>query len=149
MANKTIEIIVDVNDKTGGKLKGAQQALIDMDRTAQRLANRFKSFSTTKYQATIRLIDRVTEPGTRINNLLRRIAGTAWRVSLHLADGALDKVRRVEAILMRITSRAYNIAVNVKDNLKGTFGSLLNGAAMGAGCDLLSIEKILRLEKAN
>ncbi|MBQ4495043.1 MAG: phage tail tape measure protein [Selenomonadaceae bacterium] len=133
MANRTIEIIVDVNDKTGGKLKGAQRALIEMDKTAQRLANRFKSFSTTKYRAMIELIDRVTEPGTRINNLLRRIAGSAWRVSLHFADGALDKVRRVEAILMRITSRAYNIAVNVKDNLKGKFGGLLNGAAMGAG----------------
>lgn len=133
MADRTIEIIVEVNDQTSGKLKGAQRALIEMDKTAQRLANRFKSFATMKYQAVISLIDRVTEPVTRINNLLRRIEGSAWRVSLHLADGALDKVRRVEAVLMRITSRAYNIAVNVKDNLKGKFGNLLNGAAMGAG----------------
>ncbi|MBQ4494157.1 MAG: phage tail tape measure protein [Selenomonadaceae bacterium] len=133
MADRTIEIVVDVRDNTNGKVKGLANQLKELDRTAQRLANRFKSFATMKYRAMIELIDRVTEPGNRINNLLRRLAGAAWRVSLHLTDGALGKLRQVESLLMRITSRAYNIAVNVKDNLRGKFGGLLNGAAMGAG----------------
>lgn len=133
MADRTIEIIVDVTDKTGGKVKGLQNQLKELDRTAQRLANRFKSFSTMKYRAAIELIDRVTEPGNRINNLLRRLAGKAWRLSLSVTDSALGKLRQVESLLMRIASKTYNIAINVKDNVKGKLGGLLNGAAMGAG----------------
>lgn len=125
--------MVDVRDATGGKVKGLQNQLKELDRTAQRLANRFKSFATMKYKAAIELIDRVTEPGNRINNLLRRLAGKAWRISLNVADGALGKIRQVESLLMRITSKAYNIAINVKDNVKGKLGGLMNGAAMGAG----------------
>lgn len=133
MADRTIEIIVDVTDKTGGKVKGLQNQLKELDQTAQRLANRFKSFATMKYRAAIELIDRVTEPGNRINNLLRRLAGKAWRLSLSVTDSALGKLRQVESLLMRIASKTYNIAINVKDNVKGKLGGLLNGAAMGAG----------------
>lgn len=133
IADKVIEIVVDVTDKTGGKVKGLQNQLKELDQTAQRLANRFKSFATMKYRAAIELIDRVTEPGNRINNLLRRLAGKAWRLSLSVTDSALGKLRQVESLLMRIASKTYNIAVNVKDNVKGKLGGLMNGAAMGAG----------------
>lgn len=133
MADKVIEIVVDVRDATGGKVKGLQNQLKELDRTAQRLANRFKSFATMKYRAAIELIDRVTEPGNRINNMLKRLAGKAWRLSLSVTDSALGKLRQVESLLMRITSKAYNIAINVKDNVKGKLGGLMNGAAMGAG----------------
>ena len=34
---------------------------------------------------------------------------------------------------MRLAGKTWTIAVNVKDNLKGKFGGLLEGAAMGAG----------------
>lgn len=126
MADKVIEIVVDVTDKTGGKVKGLQNQLKELDQTAQRLANRFKSFATMKYRAAIELIDRVTEPGNRINNLLRRLAGKAWRLSLSVTDSALGKLRQVESLLMRIVSKTYNIAINVKDNVKGKLGGLMN-----------------------
>ena len=133
MADRTIQIIIDVNDRTGGKLNGLKESLLATDKAAQRLSNRFKSFATQKYMATIRLIDRVTEPSSRINALLKKLAGGAWRISLKVSDGALAGIRKIESALMKIAGKTYNIAVNVKDNFKGKFGNLLEGAAMGAG----------------
>ena len=133
MADRTIQIIIDVNDRTGGKLNGLKESLLATDKAAQRLSNRFKSFATQKYMATIRLIDRVTEPSSKINALLKKLAGGAWRISLKVSDGALAGIRKIESALMKIAGKTYNIAVNVKDNFKGKFGNLMEGAAMGAG----------------
>lgn len=133
MADRTIEIIVDIADKTGGKLRGIQSDLLAMDKVAQRLSNRFKSLAATKYQATLQLIDRVTEPGNRINNLLKRIAGKTYRVLLHLNDSALGKIRQVETLLMRIAGKAWTIGLNVRDSATKKLNGLMSGAMMGAG----------------
>ena len=129
MADRTIQIIVDVRDNATGGAKKIAEGLLKLDQTAQRLANRFKSFSTSKYMATLALIDRVTEPASRINSLLKRIAGGAWRVSLSLSDGALAGVRKIESALMRLTNRVYNI----KTGVSGGMNNLTSGLMMGAG----------------
>lgn len=131
--SRTIEIIVQVADKTQGKTKDIAKALLEMDKAAQKLNQRFKSFANLKYNATLQLIDRVTEPGNKINALLKRIAGGAHRIALQLNDAAFGKLRQFEATLMRITGKAYTIGINVKDNLKSKFGGLLSGASMATG----------------
>lgn len=129
MADRTIQIIIDTNDRATGNVKAIAKGLLELDKTAARLSNRFKSFATQKYMATLALIDRVTEPGNRINALLKKIAGGTWRVSLGLADGALGGIRKIESALMRLTNRVYNI----KTNMAGNMGGLMSGAMMGAG----------------
>ncbi len=129
MADRTIQIIIDTRDRATGSVKAIAESLLKLDQTAQRLANRFKSFSTSKYMATLALIDRVTEPASRINSLLKRIAGGAWRVSLSLSDGALAGVRKIESALMRLTNRVYNI----KTGVSGGMNNLTSGLMMGAG----------------
>ncbi|MBQ3452465.1 MAG: phage tail tape measure protein, partial [Selenomonadaceae bacterium] len=129
MADRTIQIIIDTRDRATGSVKAIAESLLKLDQTAQRLANRFKSFSTSKYMATLALIDSVTEPASRINSLLKRIAGGAWRVSLSLSDGALAGVRKIESALMRLTNRVYNI----KTGVSGGMGNLTSGLMMGAG----------------
>lgn len=133
MADRTIQIIIDLNDKTGGKLNGLKNNLITLDKTAEKLNARFKSFASMKYAATLRLIDRVTEPASRINSLLRKIAGGIYNISLRLNDGALSGIRKIETSLMKITSKAYTIAVNVKGAAGKKLDGLLSGAALGAG----------------
>ena len=133
MADRTIEIIVDVADKTNGKLDGIKNSLLAMDKAAQRMSNRLKALSIQKYAATIRLIDRVTEPGGRINSFLRNLASKAYNLSIRLNDGALGKIRQIEAGVMRLTGRAYTVAVNLKDNVSGKMKGLTEGAMMGAG----------------
>lgn len=122
-----------MNDKTGGKLGGLKKSLESLDKTAQKLNNRLKSFATQKYTTTLRLIDRVTEPASRINSLLKKIAGGAYRITLKLADGALSGIRKIETSLMRITSKAYAISVNLKGAAGKKLDGLLSGAALGAG----------------
>lgn len=133
MAGRTIEIDVILNDKTNGGVKGIQKELLAMDKAAARLANRFKSFSTQKYMATMRLIDRVTEPASRIQRLLQKIAGGAWQVSFKVADGALAGIRKIESALLRITGRAWSVAVNVGGTAMNKLNGMMSGALMGAG----------------
>ena len=133
MSNRTIEIVVDVRDATGGKLGNLKKQLDAMDAAAQRMANRIKAIGLQRFAATIRLIDRVTEPASRINNLLKKIAGGAYRITMRLNDAALAGIRKIESALMRLTSKAYNIAVNVKGAAASKLGGLMSGAAMGAG----------------
>ena len=133
MANRTITIDILLADQTSGKLKNIQQSLLAMDKTASSLANRFKSFATQRYMATMRLIDQVTAPASRIQKMLQSIAGKAWRISFKVADGALAGIRKIESALMRISGKVYNVAVNVKGAALNKLNGLLGGAAMGAG----------------
>ena len=133
MANRTIEIIVDVRDQTGGKVKALQKQLDALDKQAQRLNNRFKSFGMQKYMATLRLIDNVTAPASRINNLLKKIAGGVYNITMRINDAALGGIRKIESALQRISGKVYNIAVNVKGGAMNKLNGLMSGAAMGAG----------------
>ena len=133
MADRTIQIIIDVNDKTGGKLGGLKNQLLAMDKAAEKLNQRFKSFASLKYNATVRLIDRVTEPASRINSLLKKIAGGVYNISLRVNDAALSGIRKIESALMRIAGKTYNIAVNLRGAAGQKLEGLLGGAAMGAG----------------
>ena len=145
MSNRNIQIIIDVNDRTGGKVKGLADDLKRLDAAAQRINNRIRAIGLQRFAATIRLIDRVTNPASQINSLLKRIAGTTYRVTMSLNDSVLGKIRQVESTLLRITGKIYNIAVNVKGAALNKLNGLMSGAAMGAGCDLFNVEKTLRL----
>ena len=133
MADRNIEIIVDIRDNTNGKLKGLQEQINRADAAAQRLANRFKNFAAMRYQATLNLIDRVTTPATRINNLLRRLAGTAYRISIGVTDGALSKIRSIESAIMKIAGKTHRIAFAVAGGIGNKLNGLASGALMGAG----------------
>ena len=133
MADRVIEIIVDVADKTSGKLGGIKDGLLALDAAAQRMSNRLRALSTQKYAATLRLIDRVTEPGSRINSFLKGLASKVYSLSIRINDSALGKIRQIEAGVMRLTGKAYTIAVNLKDNVSGKLKGLTEGAMMGAG----------------
>ena len=133
MADRTIEIIVDVADKTGGKLSALKNSLLALDSAVQRIHNKFRALALQRFAASIRLIDNVTTPGSRINSFLKSLASRVYQVTMRVNDSALGKIRQIEASLMRLAGRAYNIAVNVKDNISGKLGGLANGALMSLG----------------
>lgn len=133
MADRTIEIIIDVNDRTNGKVQSLQKQLEAAERKAQQLANKFKALSTQRYRMSLELIDRVTAPASRLNNLLRGIANRAWRISFSLADNALGGIKKIESALLRITSKAYPIMLNVKGAAMNKLNGLLSGAALAGG----------------
>ena len=133
MSDRTITITIDLKDSTNGKLGGLKNQLLAMDKAAEKLNQRFKSFASLKYNATVRLIDRVTEPASRINSLLKKIAGGVYNISLRVNDAALSGIRKIESALMRIAGKTYNIAVNLRGAAGQKLEGLLGGAAMGAG----------------
>ena len=133
ISDKTITIVVDLKDATGGKVKDLQKQLNALDKQAARLANRFKSFSTQRYMATMRFIDRVTAPASRIQKLLQGITTKTWQISFKIADSALSGIRKIESALMRISGKAYNIAVNIKGGAMNKLNNLTSGLMMGAG----------------
>ena len=78
MADRSIEIIVNIRDNTTGKVKSLADQLLKIDSAAQRVSNRLKSFANARYSATLALIDRITSPASRINSLLKKIAGGVY-----------------------------------------------------------------------
>ena len=133
ISDRTVQIIIDINDRTNNRLGGLKNQLLAMDKAAEKLNQRFKSFASLKYNATVRLIDRVTEPASRINSLLKKIAGGVYNISLRVNDAALSGIRKIESALMRIAGKTYNIAVNLRGAAGQKLEGLLGGAAMGAG----------------
>ena len=137
MADRTIEIIIDINDRTGGKLDGFTSKLLAFDKKVQALHSKLAGFANRAYTATVSLIDRVTTPGSRINSFLKNLAGKIYRVTINANDGALNKIRNIEAALARLAGKAYTIGVNLRDNVTKKLGGisegLLSGAMMGAG----------------
>ncbi|MBR0288567.1 MAG: phage tail tape measure protein, partial [Selenomonadaceae bacterium] len=133
ISDKTITIVVDLKDATGGKVKDLQKQLNALDKQAARLANRFKTFSTQKWFATMRFIDRVTAPASRIQKMLQGITTKTWQISFKIADSALSGIRKIESALMRISGKAYNIAVNIKGGAMNKLNNLTSGLMMGAG----------------
>ena len=133
MADRTIQIIVEINDATGGALGNIQKGLLAMDKAVQRIQNKLRAFATQKYAATVRLIDRVTQPGNRINSFLKSLASKVYNITMRVTDSAGSKIRQIEASLMKLAGRAWTIAVNVRDNIKGKLTGLADGMLMGAG----------------
>ena len=133
MADRTIEIIVDVADKATGNLDGIKAGLLAFDKAATRAHNRLRAIGLQKYAATIRLIDRVTEPGGRINSFLKSMASKVYNITMRINDAALGKVKSIEASLMRLVGRAWTIGVNLRDNISGKIRGVADGMLMGAG----------------
>ena len=133
MADRTIQIIIDVADKTGGKLDGLKKSLLAIDAAAQRTRAKLAAIGNRTYSATIRLIDRVSQPGSRINSLLKSLASKTYNITARMGDAIFGKIRSLEASLMRIAGRAYTVAVNLKDNVSGKLKGLMDGALMGMG----------------
>jgi len=133
MADRTIQIIVEINDATGGALGNIQKGLLAMDKVVTRMQNKLRAFAIQKYAATVRLIDRVTQPGNRINSFLKSLASKVYNVTMRVTDSAGSKIRQIEASLMKLAGRAWTIAVNVRDNIKGKLTGLADGMLMGAG----------------
>lgn len=111
VSSKVVEIIVRTNDQTGGGLSAIQSKFLAAERQIQAVANRIKSFASAKYSFTISLIDRVSEPGYRVNSILKSLAGKAYRIAVSLTDGASGKLQSINALAAKLVSRAYTIAV--------------------------------------
>lgn len=137
MSSRIIEVVIDLNDRTGGKLEGFTSKLLAFDKKVQALHSKLAGFANRAYSATVSLIDRVTTPGSRINSFLKNLAGKIYRVTINANDGALNKIRNIEAALARLAGKAYTIGVNLRDNVTKKLGGisegLLSGAMMGAG----------------
>ena len=133
MSSRVIEIIVRTNDQTSAGVSSILSKFLAVERKIQSVANRIKAFAATKYSATINLIDRVSEPGSRVNSILKSLAGKAYKLTVSLADSASAKLQQINALAARLVSRAYTIAVNVKDNASKKLSGLTDGLMMGAG----------------
>lgn len=133
MSGRTIEIIIDLKNNTNGKLDNLKKQLDSLDKQAQRINNRFKSFATQRYFAFLGLIDRITAPASRVQKILQGIARTTWRVSLTLADGVTAGVRKLEGALNRIAGKVYPVTIALKNGIGNKLNGLLGGALMGAG----------------
>ena len=136
MSGRQIEIVIDITDRTKGKVEDLKKSLNALDKQAQRLNNRFKSFSSQKFFSVMRLIDQVTTPASRINNLLKKLSTTTWKISMKLADGALASVRKIESSILKIANKVYPIKFAVQGGLNGVgnkLSGLFSGAALGAG----------------
>ena len=72
--DRIIEIIIETNDRTGGSLGAITNKLLAFDKVVQRTQGRLRSLSMGSYGATLRLIDRVTPEGSKIQSFLRSIA---------------------------------------------------------------------------
>lgn len=116
LADRTIEIIIDVADKTKGKLDGVKNSLLAMDRTAQQLANKFKSFATLKYSTTLRLIDEATPAGSRIRSFLQSLGSRAYNAAIRINDSPLGKIRQIQTALTSLASKAYTASIGIKDS---------------------------------
>lgn len=133
MSSRIIEIIVRTNDQTSAGVSSILSKFLAVERKIQSVANRIKAFAATKYSATINLIDRVSEPGGRINSVLKSLAGKAYKLTVSLADSASAKLQQINALAARLVSRTYTIAVNLKDNASKKLSGLTDGLMMGAG----------------
>ncbi len=133
MADRTVMIIIDVADKTQGRLDGLKKSLLAIDAAAQKTRAKLASLGNRTYNATLRLIDRVTQPGSRINAFLKSIASKTYTITAKMGDAIFGKIRSLEASLMRVAGRAYTVAVNLKDNVSGKIKGLTDGLLMGAG----------------
>ena len=100
MADRTIEIIIETNDKTGGSLDAIKAGLLAMDKAAQRMQNRLRSIANQKYAATLRLIDRVTEPGSRINSFLKNMTSRVYNLTMRLNDTVRGRLELIFATML-------------------------------------------------
>ena len=50
MSGRQIEIIIDITDRTKGRVEGLKKQLDALDKQAQRINNRFKSFATQRWR---------------------------------------------------------------------------------------------------
>ena len=128
-----IEIIIETNDQTGGALGNIQKGLLAMDKVVQRMQNKLRAFALQKFAATVRLIDRVTQPGSRINSFLKNLAAKVYTISMRVNDSVGNKIRQIESSLMRLAGKAWTVAINVRDNVTSKVKGLTDGLLMGMG----------------
>lgn len=133
ISDRVVTVIIDVADKTNNKLDGVKKSLLAIDAAAQRTRAKLAAIGNRAYSATIRLIDRVSQPGSRINSFLKSLANKTYTIGMRLNDAVFGKIRSLEASLMRIAGRAYTVAVNLKDNVSGKIKGIADGALMGVG----------------
>lgn len=133
MADRVIEIIVETNDQTGGALGNIQKNLLAMDKVVQRMQNKLRALGLQRFAATVRLIDRVTQPGSRINSFLKSLASKVYNITMRVNDAAGNKIRQIEASLMKLAGKAWTIGINVRDNVAGKVKGLTDGLLMGMG----------------
>lgn len=116
LAGTIIEIIIETNDKTGGALGAITNKLLAFDKSVQRTKNRLKELAVDSYSASIRLIDKVTPEGSKINSFLKGISTKAHFATIGLIDKTAGGIRTLEAKLLSLTGKAYNITMGLKDN---------------------------------
>ena len=133
MSSRVIEIVIRVNDQTSPTVAQIQSKFLAVEQAIQRATARMKNFASARYRATISLIDRVSEPGSKINSVLKNLAGKAYRLTVNLADSASNKLQNLNALAARLVSKTYTITVNLKDNVSKKLSGLSEGIMMGAG----------------
>ena len=132
MADRIIEIIIETNDRTGGSLGAVQNKLLAFDKAVQKTQNRLKSMSTNAYEATIRLVDRVTPQGSKINSFLKSVSSKMYNATVGLIDKTTGGIRNLEAKLMQLTGKAYNVTVGIKDQVSKGVKGIADSALMQA-----------------
>ncbi len=138
--NHTIDIVIKTNDMTDQGLRTAQANLTRFDSAIRRTTQRIANLSQRGYKVTLGLIDRVSEPGGRINAMLKKLAGSTYRISLGLQNRASAGISEVESRLSRLASRAYTVAITAKEKVSGNISALKDGLTsqvLGVGSDML------------
>ena len=97
------------------------------------MQNKLRAFGLQRFAATVRLIDRVTQPGSRINSFLKSLASKVYNITMRVNDAAGNKIRQIEASLMKLAGKAWTIGINVRDNVAGKVKGLTDGFLMGMG----------------
>lgn len=133
MSSRVVEIIIRANDQASPAAAQIASKFLAVEQTIQRVANRMKSFASARYQATISLIDRVTQPGSKINSVLKSMAGRAYQIAVRLTDSASGKLQALNAKIATLASRTVTITAKLKDNVSGKLKNLTDGVAQGAG----------------
>ena len=100
------------------------------DKSIQKTKNRLKSLVADNYSASLRLIDKVTPEGSKINSFLKSISTKVHFATIGLIDKTAGGIRNLETKLLSLTGKAYNITMGLKDNASKGIKNIADGALM-------------------
>lgn len=135
--NRQIIIEVDLKDNASGKsLEGFKRSLVEFDKQTQKTRQRLLSLGRSAYKAEVRLIDKISPQGAKINEMLRRLAATQYKVGVSITNKTFAQITNITTALQRISGRAWPITLKLRDDLTGKIKSLkgmIDGMLLGFG----------------
>ncbi len=135
--NRQIIIEVDLKDNASGKsLEGFKRSLVEFDKQTQKTRQRLLSLGRSAYKAEVRLIDKISPQGAKINEMLRRLAATQYKVGVSITNKTFAQITNITTALQRISGRAWPITLKLRDDLTSKIKSLkgmIDGMLLGFG----------------